>query len=138
LTSVTADTNIYISGFEFGGLPRRFIDLAAAGEYRLGISDAIINEILRVLRVKFQWNAEGLRGVEEDVGSYAQLVTPTQTLDVIKADPPDNRILECAVTAENDFILSGDGRHLLPLVSYNDTPIVKVADFLELLKQEQA
>ncbi len=80
MPSVTADTNIYISAFEFGGLPRRFVDFAAAGDFGLDISDAILNEVLRVLSVKFQWNAEEMRGVEEDIRSYARLVTPTQTL----------------------------------------------------------
>ena len=28
MTSVTADTNIYISGLEFGGLPEQFLQLA--------------------------------------------------------------------------------------------------------------
>jgi predicted nucleic acid-binding protein len=47
LASVTADTNIYISGLEFGGQPRNFLDLARAGIFRLDISDAIKQEVLR-------------------------------------------------------------------------------------------
>jgi putative PIN family toxin of toxin-antitoxin system len=131
---VTADTNIYVSGFEFGGLPRQFLDLAAEGEFRLDISEAILIETLRVLRDKFQWNVPELREAEQDIRGYTQHVSPTQTLDVITSDPPDNRILECALAAKSDFIVSGDARHVLPLGSFEGIQIVKVGRFLELLK----
>jgi predicted nucleic acid-binding protein len=68
--------------------------------------------------------------------SYTQRVTPTATLDVIRADPPDNRILECAVTAKSDFIVSGDSRHVLPLGQYAGIPILKVADFMAILQKQ--
>jgi uncharacterized protein len=131
--SVTADTNIYISGFKFGGLPRRFLDLAADNAFRLDISDAILNEILRVLREKFRWSTEKLQEIEDDIWSYTQRVVPTQTVNIIKADPSDNRILECAVAAKSDFIVSGDSHHLLPVGNFGGIRIVRVADFLELL-----
>jgi predicted nucleic acid-binding protein len=34
-------------------------------------------------------------------------VQPGVRLDVVKEDPPDNRILECAVNAGSDFIVTG-------------------------------
>lgn len=134
MLSVTADTNIYVSAYQFGGLPRRFIDLAAAGEFRLDISEAILSEILAVLRDKFKWSAEALQALQDDLRSYTQRVAPTETLDVIKADPPDNRILECAAAAKSDFIVSGDIRHVLTLGQYQGIPIVKVATFLDALQ----
>ncbi len=135
MPSVTADTNIYISGYEFGGFPRRFLDLAAAGEFRLDISGAILNETLRVLRKKFHWSVEELLRAEDDIRSYTQLVTPTKALDVIKTDPSDNQILECAVAAQSNFIVSGDARHVLPIGSYAGISILKVADFIEWLNR---
>jgi predicted nucleic acid-binding protein len=65
--SVTADTNIYVSAYQFGGLPRRLIDIAGAGEVRLDISEAILNETLRVLRDKFKWSADALQALQDDV-----------------------------------------------------------------------
>jgi len=131
--SVTADTNIYVSGLQFGGLPRRFLDLAAAGEFRLDVSEAILDETLRVLRDKFQWSPDALRQAEDDIRSYTQRIIPTQTLDIIKADPSDNWLLECAAAAKSDFIVTGDARHVLTLGHYAGIPILKVADFLQLL-----
>ncbi len=134
MLGVTADTNIYVSAYQFGGLPRRFVDLAAAGEFRLDISGAILNETLAVMRNKFQWSAEALRALQEDVRGYTRHNTPGETLNVIKTDPSDNRILECAIAAKSDFIVSGDARHMLPLAQYKGIPIVKVSAFLETLQ----
>jgi uncharacterized protein len=134
--TVTADTNIYVSGLQFGGVPRRFLDLAAAGDFRLDISDAILNETLGVLREKFQWTPEALREAEQDIRSYTHHVTPTQTLDVIQSDPPDNRVLECAAAAKSDYIVTGDTRHILPLGNYGEIAIVKVAEFMRQLQGE--
>ncbi|HEY1946256.1 MAG TPA: putative toxin-antitoxin system toxin component, PIN family [Bryobacteraceae bacterium] len=134
MTSVTADTNIYISGLQFKGPnPRRFLDLAAEGAFRLDVSDHIIHEMLLVLREKFAWSMELLREAEEEIRAYTHHVTPTHTVSVITADPSDNRILECAEAASSDFIVSGDTRHVLPLGSHTGIPIVTVADFLRWL-----
>jgi putative PIN family toxin of toxin-antitoxin system len=134
VTGVTADTNIYISGLEFGGLPRHFLDLARAGAFRLDISGAILNEILRVLRVKFSYSPDALQSAEEKIRNMTQYVNPLHTVDVIKSDPSDNRILECAIAAKSDFVVTGDTRHLLPLGSFAGIKILQVAEFLELLK----
>ena len=54
---------------------------------------------------------------------------------MVKADPTDNRILECAAAARSDYIISGDN-HLLDLSQFGRAKIMKVADFLaELGKQ---
>jgi predicted nucleic acid-binding protein len=58
-------------------------------------------------------------------------VKTAQTVDVVKADPSDNRILECAAAAKSDYIITGDD-HLLRLGGFEGIPIIKVADFLKL------
>ena len=54
---------------------------------------------------------------------------PTETLDAVPGDATDNRILECAVAAGADTVVSGD-RHLLSLENYRDIRIQRVAEFL--------
>lgn len=137
MAGVTADTNIYISGIEYGGLPRRFIDLARAGAFRLDISQPILNETLRVLRDKFNYSAVMLSDVEQKIRSITYFVGSSQALSVITADPSDNRILECAVAARSDVIVSGDMRHVLPLGNYEGIPIMTVAAFLKGLDSQR-
>ncbi len=137
MPSATADTNIYISSLQFGGVPRRFLEAAAEGEFRLDISDSILEETLGVLRRKFHWSPELLRDAEKDIRNYTQLATPIYPLEVIQTDLSDNRILECAAAAKSDYIVTGDARHILPLGSYAGIPIVKVAEFLKQLQAGQ-
>ncbi len=135
MTSVTADTNIYISGLEFGGLPERFLQLARDGAFRLDISESIKREVLRVLCEKFEYPIQALLATEVQIDRITHHVNPRQPVDVIKTDPSDNRILECAVAAKSDFIVSGDLRHVLRLGSYEGIPILKLADFMERLNR---
>jgi predicted nucleic acid-binding protein len=39
-------------------------------------------------------------------------------------------VLECALAAKADYIVSGDRRHLLPLKAFRGIPIVSPAEFL--------
>jgi len=47
-------------------------------------------------------------------------------------DPDDEMILECAMAAEADFIVTVDKKHLLPLREFQGTRIVSPSDFLRL------
>jgi uncharacterized protein len=127
--SVTADTNIYISAFNYRGNSRELINLANAGAIRLDLSEDIIRETVRVLVDKFGWSREGARLAEDQMRRFGNVVTPGERVDVVKEDPADNRILECARAARSNFIVTGD-KDLLRLGDFEDTPIVRVADFL--------
>ncbi|MEO8661491.1 MAG: PIN domain-containing protein [Bryobacteraceae bacterium] len=63
--------------------------------------------------------------------STRHYVSPTETLHVIKEDPDDDRILECATTAKSDFIVSED-KDLLRLGHFGNARIVSILDFINL------
>ena len=92
------DTNIYIAAF---GHPKgRNATLWAAalgGRYRLLVSPAIVRELARVLRTDLQWQEEYVQSRIRIVAQVAELVSPRAALQVVTADPTDDRILECAV-----------------------------------------
>lgn len=129
MLSVTADTNVYVSAFNYGGKPQQLINMANAGVIRLDVSEDIIQETLHVLRDKFDWSATGLSEAEYQMRRLGRSMSPTERIDVMKETPGDNRILECAAAAKSDFIVTGD-RHLLRLGKFRGMPVVKVADFL--------
>ena len=70
---VTADSNLYISAFNFGGLPQRLLDLAETGAIQLVISEPLIEGILDVLGRKFDWTAPELRMARERIVRYAEV-----------------------------------------------------------------
>ena len=126
---VTADSNIYISAFLRGGKPLQLLELARAGQIELAITEDILNETGRVLSTKFRVSGEDVQQFREETLGFATLVTTTETLNVVKTDPTDNRILECAVAAGSDTVVSGDA-DMLRLGNVRGIKIVKVSDFL--------
>jgi predicted nucleic acid-binding protein len=106
--SATLDTSVYIRALHFGGPATVIIGHARAGNIRVDISDAIVAETIRVLRDKFQWDGYSLQDARGKLLALGNHVFPTEILHVVKEDPADDRILECAATANSDFIVSED------------------------------
>ena len=130
---VTADSNIYISALHFGGPPDEFLELARNGIIELTISDDILAEVARVLRDKFGWSREAVSMAQARIADFTVRVAPTQKLDAVREDPADNRILECAVEGKSGYLVMRD-HHLLKLKSFGGTQMIKVADFLHVVR----
>ncbi len=133
---VTADSNIYISALLFGGPPDDILKLAEAGEIHLSISDAILKEVGRVLRDKFGLTPAELQMALSRIEAVTEHVTPTGTVDVVKEDPTDNRILECAQAGKSEYLVTRD-KHLLKLKTFGPTRIILAADFLATFRAQR-
>jgi putative PIN family toxin of toxin-antitoxin system len=129
--SATLDTSVYIRALHFGGPATVIIGHARAGNIRVDISEAIMAETIRVLRDKFQWDGYSLQDTRGKLLALGNYVSPTETLRVVKEDPADDRILECAAAATSDFIVSED-KDLLRLGQFGNARIVSVRDFINL------
>ena len=132
MIGVAADTNIYISALIFAGLPSQFLLAAEDARIHLFISEPIRLELRRILQTKFSWSNDRVNEAMLQLESCRELVRPIEMLDVIKEDPDDNRVLECAVAAGARFIISGDN-DLLRLGQFRNIRILKVADFMKLI-----
>jgi predicted nucleic acid-binding protein len=104
---ITLDTSVYVGALNAGGFGSRLFGIVETGAIRIDISDAILDEIIRVLRDKFEWDGYRLNGARQRLTNLTNRVTPTQTVDVIQEDPADNRILECAVEAGSEYMSRG-------------------------------
>ena len=123
------DTNIFISAFVIpGSRAETALVKVAEGEVQLAISPAIINEVLDVLARKFDRHIEELARVAVYLSELAEVVTPRRRLKVLR-DEPDNRILECAITAKAKMIVTGD-QAMLALGEYRGIRIMSLRDFL--------
>jgi putative PIN family toxin of toxin-antitoxin system len=131
---VVVDTNVFISALLHSDRPIfQIIQLAAEHRYSLLTSPAIINEVGRVLRETFGIEDRAIvQNLKTLTRAAAEILTPQITLEVILEDPPDNRILECAVEGRASLIVSGD-RHLRRLKAYQGIPVVRPTDFLRTL-----
>jgi putative PIN family toxin of toxin-antitoxin system len=59
-------------------------------------------------------------------------VEPEVALEVVEDDSDDNRVLECAVAAKVNYIISGD-KHFLDLGEYRGIEVLPPAGFIVLL-----
>ncbi len=126
---VVADTNVLVSAIQFGGKPKQLLDLAVDGRVDLALSEAILEETLRVLRNKFHRTSDEVKEIDKQLRVVGRIVTPTESITVVDADPSDDRILECAVAADAQAIVSGD-KHLLALGSFRGIRIQRIGEFL--------
>ena len=130
---VVFDTNVYISIFAFPEKPLgSLLDLAVIGAIGLFVCPFILEEFRRVVAFKFGFEDEQVNFFEDRILEVSELVNPSETVAIIKSHEEDNRILECALAAEADYLVSGDRRHLIPLKRFRGTSIIQPADFLRL------
>jgi uncharacterized protein len=123
------DTNVYFSAFlSPKGVTFRIWQAAIRRQFVLLVSPAIMREIAEVLRLDLRWQESEIVAQLKLISRVAEIVVPKINLQVIKADPDDDKFLECAVEGRADLIVSGD-RHLTRLKSFRGIGIVRPIDF---------
>ena len=136
MLKVVLDTNVLISAILFGGKPRQILEKAIRGEIRLCLSEPILEELKGVLqRSKFDYSPEMIQVILTELTGISDFVNPSKTIDVVSQDPEDNRIVECAVEAGANYIITGDF-HLLKLSRYRNIEVLNAGAFLEKLSSE--
>lgn len=132
---VVCDTNVLISAYLFpGGSPDELINLARAKEITLCISPDIVTEFKKVLLVKFKHTENEANERIERLTRISELVYPKERIEQIKRKDSDNRILECALEAQADYLITGDKKDILPLGKIGRSRIVTTSQFLEIFK----
>jgi uncharacterized protein len=138
---VVLDANIFVSALiSDKGNPAKIINRWLAGEFDVLISRPIVDEILKVTgyeRIQNKYarvreNRLEFVALVEENGIWAE---PSETVAVVTADESDNRYLECAVTGNARYIVSGD-QHLLELGEYQGIIILTPTIFVTLLDLE--
>lgn len=114
-----------------GSSPFLCLDLAKRNLVRSVTCQEIIAEFQEKLQVKFNYPYELAKAACDDLKSYSQLVSISNTLKVVSQDPDDDMVLECAIVGFAKYIVTGD-RHLLSLGNYRNIQIVKARDFLAI------
>jgi putative PIN family toxin of toxin-antitoxin system len=122
---VVFDTNIFVMA---AGMPGGYIDywleLATppGSTFQLYTSPAILAEVQEKLESKVHFERTLAVEYIDRIKGIATVVNPTQKLNVVENDPDDNKVLECAVEANADIIVSAD-KDLLKLKRYGSTQI---------------
>ncbi len=132
------DTNVLVSAvLSRGSPPDSILQAWRKGSFELVTSAPLLYELAGVLarpRVsqRLGWSADERREFLAALRNAAILVVPQRELRVVRADPSDDRLLEAAVEAQADYLVSGD-QHLLDIGSYEGLQIVSPVRFSTLL-----
>jgi len=138
---VVLDANVLVSGLiSPQGAPGEILAAWEKDRFDLVVSPATLDELSRVLhypKIQKTYNlpADQLERFLRLIIGQAVMVDPLPELTVIKADPSDNRYLECAKEGAAAYIVTG-AKHLLDLGEFEGTFILPPAGFLAVLAHE--
>jgi putative PIN family toxin of toxin-antitoxin system len=138
--NVVIDTNVWLSALaKPTSPPGRLIDALLAGQLTVFSSDRLWNELLRALtyeRVQQLFLKAGVALPERQVARLGALVTFVDVVEPVNrwvlTDPDDNWVIQCAITARVDRLITGD-KAMLALQAVEGIKIVSARGMLEEL-----
>lgn len=128
---VVVDTNVFVSGVFFGGVPGLVLELWKVGDVELVMTEAILSEyedVLRRLGARYP-------GVDPDpivglVVKKAIFVQAARLPAPVCADAGDDKFIAGAIGGRAKVIVSGD-KYLLEVSGHKGVRVLKPADFAE-------
>ena len=130
---IVLDTNVLISATLWdNSLSHKLLIKLIEKNIEIFTRLEIIEEYKKVPLRDFKYKIEEAESIIQHLISFLGIVNPISWLEVIKEDPSDNKILECAIASSSTFILSYDN-HLLKLKEFGEIKILTSNDFIKLI-----
>jgi len=128
---IVIDSNVFVSSFFWGGHPREVFERVINGFDELYITDEIIKEITSVMSSsKFNINSIEIEDYIKIIEKYSQKIALKNAPKLISRDNDDDKILQCGLDGNVDYIVTGD-KDLLVLKEYETIKILNPKDYLE-------
>ena len=130
---VVVDTNVFLSGVFFGGVPGRILEAWQAGHLTLVLSPAILAEYHRAGAVLAARYARIEGALDPLLALIAQSVTMVDAPELpaaVSADPDDDKFLACAIASRTPVIVSGD-KHLLRVSGWSGIEVLTPRQVIE-------
>ncbi|MEK6894775.1 MAG: putative toxin-antitoxin system toxin component, PIN family [Nanoarchaeota archaeon] len=130
---ITLDTNFFISAtqWEYSVSHKLLIKLIMQ-DAELFTTQIILDEFSEILMRDFSYNLDEATKILNVVIDFVIIVEPTQKIDVVKNDPDDNAILECAIQSNSEYVITYD-KHLLEHNGFRGIKIVKPEEMFGIL-----
>ena len=130
---IVIDSNIFVSSFFWGGNPKEIFERVINGFDELFITDEIIKEITSVMSSKkFNVNNSEIEDYIKIIEKYSKIIISKGIKKPASRDQDDDKILQCGLDGNVDFIITGD-KDLLVLKEYETIKIIKPKDYLEIV-----
>jgi putative PIN family toxin of toxin-antitoxin system len=134
---IVCDTNVLLSGLLFGGNCREVIRLVSEGRVDGFTSNPLLAELEGVLlRPNFGLGADQVEAIIDLVRQTFVLVSPAERVAVVAADPEDDAVLDAAIAANAEVVVSGDS-HLLALGGFRRIRVLSPARVVEEVRGQQ-
>ena len=128
---IVIDSNVFVSSFFWGGNPREVFERVINGLDELYITDEIIMEIKSVMKSrKFNLNNIEIEDYIKIIEKYSKKIVSKKIPESISRDKSDDKILQCRLDGNVDYIITGD-KDLLVLKEYKTIKILNPKDYLE-------
>jgi len=125
ITKVVFDTNMLISATLWdNSVAQKFLFRCIRENIQVFSSQEIIDEYKEILARDFDYKEQEIREMVEKILQFITLVNPKNKVSAVKEDSDDNKIIECAIESEAEYIISYD-KHLLKIKKYNGIKIVR-------------
>ena len=123
--AVTFDTNVLLSATLWdGSVAQKLLFDLIRQNVKIYSSTAILSEYQEILKRDFDFFDEDVVEIMEKILVFVTLVNPTMTVNIVKEDFDDNKIIECALESDSKYILTYD-QHLLNLKEYQGIRIIR-------------
>lgn len=133
---VVVDTNVFVSGVFFGGLPGDVLSAWRDGLIEVLVSREIVEEYVRVGdRLSRQFPGVDLGPALDLVAAAAKLVLAPPLPEAVCRDADDDKFLACAVAGEAKYVVSGD-LDLLAISSWQGVTVVHPRDLVDILRRD--
>ena len=128
---VTVDTNFLISATQWDySVAHKLLKKLIISDAEIFTTQDILDETSEVLERDFEYSKNEANNIIKKILLFAKLIEPKQKINVIKDDPDDNKVIECAIESSSDYIVTYD-RHLLKLKDYKGIKIMKPEEILK-------
>ena len=138
---VVLDTNVFVSGAFFGGVPGRILAAWAAGRVLLVLSPGILAEYKRVgdeLGAQYPERTVAFEPFLTLLAMTATIVDAPPLSERVGTDPDDEQFLAAALASDTRLVVSGD-KNLVRVSGWRDILVVTPRRFCdEYLAREQS
>jgi putative PIN family toxin of toxin-antitoxin system len=127
--NVVFDTNILISSTLWDNSEaQKLLFKLLENNVQIYCSVKILEEYKTVLKRDFKYENDEISELLDQVLYFVKLIATKDKLNVVKQDPNDNHVIECAIESESKFIITYD-KDLLNLKEFEDIKIIKPGEF---------
>ena len=125
---VVFDTNVFVSAFVTEGVCSVLLKRARKSEFELIVCPFIVEEVKNVLSRKLKAENHLIENVLLIIREASNTIHPLDSVKNLCRDKDDDFVLSCAVSANADYLVSGD-KDLLIIEKFKGVKIVSPREF---------